>query len=100
MVCSGPGFPRAGVGVVCSAGVVRRVGGYVVVDSVVGGCDGGGTPGPIPNPEAKPSSADGTAPARVWESRSPPTFNMRRPRRVVGGAFVIVVPDRGREHSV
>ena len=34
-----------------------------------------GTPGPIPNPEAKPSSADGTAPARVWESRSPPTFN-------------------------
>src|SRR5919202_326831 len=31
-----------------------------------------GTPGPIPNPEAKPSSADGTAPARVWESRTPP----------------------------
>lgn len=30
------------------------------------------TPGPIPNPEAKPLSADGTAPARVWESRTPP----------------------------
>ena len=35
-----------------------------------------GTPGPIPNPEAKPSSADGTALVRVWESRSPPTFNV------------------------
>ena len=35
-----------------------------------------GTPGPIPNPEAKPSSADGTALVRVWESRSSPTFNV------------------------
>src|SRR5438128_11528018 len=43
-----------------------------LLDSVVGGCGGGGTPGPIPNPEAKLSSADGTAPARVWESRTPP----------------------------
>ena len=34
-----------------------------------------GTPGPIPNPEAKPSSADGTALDRVWESRTPPTSN-------------------------
>ena len=38
-----------------------------VVDS------GGETPGPIPNPEAKPARADGTAPGRVWESRLPPT---------------------------
>ena len=30
------------------------------------------TPGHIPNPEAKPFSADGTALARVWESRTPP----------------------------
>ena len=42
------------------------------MNSVVGGFGGGGTPGPIPNPEAKPSSADGTAPDRVWESRTPP----------------------------
>ena len=36
--------------------------------------DGGGeTPGPIPNPEAKPARADGTALGRVWESRLPPT---------------------------
>ena len=31
------------------------------------------TPGPIPNPEAKPARADGTALGRVWESRLPPT---------------------------
>src|SRR4051794_837002 len=37
-----------------------------------GGHSGGETPGLIPNPEAKPSSADGTAPGRVWESRTPP----------------------------
>ena len=34
------------------------------------------TPGPIPNPEAKPYCADGTAPGRVWESRTPPTKNL------------------------
>src|SRR3954453_20346756 len=30
------------------------------------------TPGHIPNPEAKPLSADGTALATGWESRTPP----------------------------
>lgn len=48
------------------------------VDSVVGGYGGRGTPGPIPNPVAKPSCADGTALDRVWESRSLPTFNVWR----------------------
>ena len=38
----------------------------------------GETPGPIPNPEAKPYSADGTAPARVWESRTLPNTTPRR----------------------
>ncbi len=28
--------------------------------SLVGDSSGGGTPGPIPNPEVKPASADGT----------------------------------------
>src|SRR5687768_14534157 len=40
-----------------------------------GGHSVGETPGPIPNPEAKTHSADGTAPGRVWESRSPPDIN-------------------------
>ncbi len=32
------------------------------------------TPVPIPNTEVKPLSADGTARATVWESRSLPNF--------------------------
>ncbi len=32
----------------------------------------GKRPVPIPNPEAKPTSADGTALVTVWESRTPP----------------------------
>ena len=46
------------------------------MDSVVGGFSVGETPGPIPNPEAKPFSADGTALGRVWESRTLPAFNL------------------------
>ena len=37
-----------------------------------GGHSVGETPGPIPNPEAKTHSADGTAFVRMWESRTPP----------------------------
>ena len=33
------------------------------------------TPGPIPNPEVKPFSADGTAIERLWESRTPPDIH-------------------------
>src|SRR5262249_54092603 len=51
---------------------------------------GGETPGLIPNPEAKPSSADGTAPERVWESRTPPDKH-----RMLRAA-----PTRGRPSSV
>lgn len=40
----------------------------------VGGFCDGVTPGPFPNPEAKPIRADGTALGRVWESRSPPAL--------------------------
>src|SRR3954468_18647787 len=36
------------------------------------------TPGPIPNPEVKPFSADGTATERLWESRTPPDILVRR----------------------
>ena len=43
-----------------------------------GGYSGRETPGNIPNPEAKPASADGTAPVTVWESRTPPNNNRQR----------------------
>ena len=42
-----------------------------------GGHSGGATPGPIPNPEVKPSNADDTAWAAGWESRTLPGANMR-----------------------
>ena len=42
-----------------------------------GGHGGRGTPGPIPNPEVKPASADGTAGATLWESRAPPAPGAR-----------------------
>ena len=32
------------------------------------------TPGPIPNPEVKPHSADGTARGTVWETRTSPGY--------------------------
>ena len=44
--------------------------------SVVNSCRE--TPGPIPNPEAKPAHADGTATGRLWESKSPPTPNKNK----------------------
>src|SRR6476620_5390955 len=59
----------------CRGGVGWCWVGTIYLDSVVGGLSGGGTPGPIPNPEAKPSSADGTALDRVWESRTPTNMN-------------------------
>ena len=36
------------------------------------------TPGLIPNPEAKPFSADGTARGTGWESRTPPDINSQK----------------------
>ena len=42
------------------------------VDQSYGGHSERETPGPIPNPEVKPFSADGTATERLWESRTPP----------------------------
>jgi hypothetical protein len=42
---------------------------------VSGDTSGGVTPVPIPNTAVKPSSADGTALATMWESRSSPEYN-------------------------
>ena len=41
----------------------------LIVASLAGDHTGGATPEPIPNSEVKPSKADGTYPARDWESR-------------------------------
>ena len=67
--------------------VVVGVCGWCVPVIRVGGYSGGVTPGPIPNPEAKPTCADGTAPGRVWESRSLPANNVCE-----GVSFVVIAP--------
>ena len=68
LIVSHPLFDISGSNHVC--------GWFVRVEDglLVGGESGGATPGPVPNPEAKSSSADGTALDRVWESRTPPTI--------------------------
>ena len=48
-----------------------------MVDYLVVVIAAGKRPAPIPNLEAKPASADGTAPGRVWESRTPPQHTSR-----------------------
>ena len=52
-----------------------------------GGYGGRETPGYIPNPVVKPSCADGTAPWRVWESRSLPDGFCGGPWSLWLGAF-------------
>ena len=44
---------------------------------IFGGYVGGVIPDPIPNSEVKPSRADGTAWATVWESRTPPELTLK-----------------------
>ena len=61
----------------------------------------GETPGPIPNPEVKPFSADGTARGTAWESRTPPDMHRRgslppvveRPSSLV---FVVMMLEAGK----
>ena len=46
------------------------------------------TPGPIPNPEVKPFSADGTATERLWESRTPPDIHFVEATVSVASTFI------------
>jgi hypothetical protein len=52
-----------------------------------GGLGEGETPLPIPNRAVKPLSADGTWPARAWESRTPPVYF---DKRAAFGRLVVV----------
>ena len=57
----------------------------------LGGYAEGVTPVPIPNTEVKPLRADGTARVAVWESRSPPGINQKRPasNKMEAGRFYV-----------
>src|SRR5438874_1685653 len=68
---------------------------------VSGGYGEGETPLPIPNRAVKPLSADGTWPARAWESRSPPVFTPTPSVIQPGSASLrAAVPWLGRPGSV
>src|SRR4029077_9102588 len=47
------------------------------------------TPVPIPNTVVKPRRADDTARATVWERRSSPGLNWKRPLRAIEAAFFV-----------
>src|SRR6187397_1451411 len=66
-----------------------------------GGYGGGETPGPIPNPEVKPSSADGTARVTGWESRSLPEHraNGPPPGAARSVSTSLEPPPSGRTHA-
>src|SRR5215203_2477781 len=53
-------------------------GGALTCSQSYGGHGERETPGNIPNPEAKPLSADGTALETGWESRTPPDNHYRK----------------------
>ena len=58
------------------------------------------TPGYIPNPEAKPYSADGTAGGTLWESRTPPNNLWENPRAMWHGGFLRSGVAGSRENEV
>ena len=60
----------------------------------LGGHSGEDTPGPIPNPEAKTPSANGTAPNQTRKSRTPPRPHKRwlAPRTQIRGAGHLSLP--------
>ena len=60
----------------------------------VGASSDGATPVPIPNTAVKPISADGTASARLWDSRPAPTQRREqceKMRQTQSGLFCVVV---------
>jgi hypothetical protein len=65
-------------------------------DKFPGGHRGRVTPVPIPNTEVKPATADGTACAGVWESRSLPGIEYRKARFTTKRAFSCTAIPRSR----
>ena len=60
---------------------------------------GGATPVPIPNTEVKPSRADDTAAARLWESRALPGSFEAHGCESVGFSFAPVWTERHRDDA-
>src|ERR1700733_1295780 len=62
-----------------------------------GGHSEGETPGPIPNPEVKPLSADGTAREASRESRTPPHISSKRADPYGGRLFLFYLSQGHRQ---
>src|ERR1700722_15846622 len=61
----------------------------LIIPQSCGGHSEGETPGPIPNPEVKPLSADGTAREASRESRTPPHITSQKELAPLGvGSFL------------
>src|SRR5688572_11828045 len=65
-----------------------------------GGHRGRVTPVPIPNTEVKPATADGTACAGVWESRSLPGLFLRARFRNEAGSSLVRPARQRHRHSI
>ena len=63
---------------------------YIIGLTVFGDYSKEDTPVPIPNTEVKLFSADGTAWATAWESRTLPKFNIESPSSNEGLFFSII----------
>src|SRR3954462_10758551 len=80
-------------------GIRFPTGGVLTRSQSYGGHGERETPGHIPNPEAKPPSADGTAPATGWESRKPPDHHPKRgPSPPAAGPVRMPPPSTGTTH--
>ena len=66
--------------------------GSVLNTNSCGGHSTGETPSTIPNLEAKPGSANGTATDRLWESRTPPQHNKTRGTAPPHGVPSLTIP--------
>ena len=66
--------------------------GSVLNTKSCGGHSTGETPSTIPNLEAKPGSANGTATDRLWESRTPPQHNKTRGTAPPHGVPSLTIP--------
>ena len=77
----------------------KQRGGDSVEHQSCGGHSTGETPSTIPNLEAKPGSANGTATDRLWESRTPPQHNKTRGTAPPHGVPSLTIPTPTTSHQ-
>jgi len=74
--------------------VVARGASLANPNNFCGGFGAREIPVPIPNTAVKPRSADDTARATLWESKSPPRSFFKQPASIEAGCFVLSASPR------